>query len=130
MGNEPNYDEQLESIMDRLADSATGLSDEEITVEFRETGSDPVETAEQTRAVLQAASNALKIANTRLWDLGHTVNPDCWYRKDASFHNNCLICGALISFTPSTNGLSGLGATARCTRRDVGLVRMHSGLGM
>lgn len=129
MDNKASYDEQLERIMDRLADSVMGLSDEEITAEVRETGGDPEETAERARAALRAASEALKTANTRLWDLGHTVNPNYWYRKDVSFHNNCLICGALISFTPETNGLSGIGATARCTQSDVGSARMRSAFG-
>jgi len=130
MGEKRNYNKELERIMDRLVDSIMELSEEEILAEVRETGHDPEETAERTRSVLRGASDALEIANTRLWNLGHTVNPNLWYRKDATFHNNCLSCGSLISFTPSTHCLGGLAATRRCTRQNQNVADKRTASGM
>ena len=130
MGDERNYDKKLERIMDRLADSVMRLSKEEIFAEVLEAGYDPEETAERTRSLLRGASDALEIANTSIWKLGHTVKPNLWYRKDATFHNNCVSCGSLISFTPSTYSLGGLAAKNRCVKRDQSVADKRAASGM
>jgi hypothetical protein len=106
--------EQLETIMTQLADSVLQLSDKEMLAEIRESGADPLREAEKTRAVLRQASTILDTANRRLWDLGHTINSKHWWRKERSYHNNCLTCGALASFTPATSELRGLALDGPC----------------
>ena len=48
----------LERIMNHLADSVLGLSDDATLAETRETGDDPDEEAERTRSVLLKVSKA------------------------------------------------------------------------
>ena len=55
MADKKNHDEQLERIMNQLADSVLELSDEEILAEIIETGADPQEEAERTRFALRQA---------------------------------------------------------------------------
>lgn len=114
MTNSKSPDEQLEAIMSRLAESVTGLTDEEALSEAWQAGVDPIYQSEQTLAVLRSASNALELVNERLWGLGHMVDPKRWYEKDGSYHTNCLGCHSLASFTPATNELGGLAIRRRC----------------
>jgi hypothetical protein len=114
MAHKFKRDEQMEAIMTQLADSILQLSDEEILDEVREGGVDPQKEAERTRAVLLQASTIMEMATSRLWELGHTINSKNWWRKERSYHNNCLTCGALASFTPATNELRGLALDGPC----------------
>lgn len=51
-------DDHSETVMNQLADSVLGLSDEAIVVEVREAGADPDEEAERTRSVLRSKSQS------------------------------------------------------------------------
>ena len=99
MADNKNHDEQLKRIMNQLADSVLELSDEEIFAETRESGADPQEEAERTRAVLRQASKALEAVNERLWSLGHTANPKSWQHGERGYHNYCRDCGLSVNFT-------------------------------
>jgi hypothetical protein len=57
MGNKKTV-EYLEKLMNQLADSVLGLSDDATLDETRETGDDPDEEAERTRSVLLRVSKA------------------------------------------------------------------------
>jgi hypothetical protein len=115
MASTRDHEEQLEAIMNGLAESLMGLSDEEILSEARHAGVDPIHESEQTRGILRSASNALELVNQRLWALGHVADPKLWYEKDGSYHTNCLDCGSLASFTPATSELGGLATRRRCS---------------
>jgi hypothetical protein len=99
MADKKNHDEQLERIMNGLADSVLELSDEEILAETRVSGADPQEEAERTHAVLRQALQALEAVNKRLWSLGHAVNPKYWQHGERSYHNNCRDCNLSVNFT-------------------------------
>jgi len=58
MANKKTDDERLERLMNQLADSVLGLSDDVILAEVREEGEDPDEEAERTRLVLLEVSRA------------------------------------------------------------------------
>jgi hypothetical protein len=114
-----NHDTHLERMMNQLADSVLGLPDEAILAEVREAGADPEEEAEQTRLVLDAASQALENVNKRLSDLGHNINPNYWQRGRAGYYNNCLNCGSLVSFTAATGEMKGRALDASCPESGV-----------
>ena len=56
MGYKKNDDDHSEGVMNQLADSILGLSDEAIVGEAGEAGADPNEEAERTRLVLRRKS--------------------------------------------------------------------------
>ena len=58
MGYKNTGDDHSETVMDQLADSVLGLSDEALMGEVGETGADTEEEAERTRSVLHAVSKA------------------------------------------------------------------------
>ncbi len=53
-----NYDEELARIMDGLAESTLGMSDEEMAEELREEGDAPERVAEEVMGVLRRAVKA------------------------------------------------------------------------
>jgi hypothetical protein len=93
--------------MDQLAESVLGLSDEAILAETSEAGADPQGEAERTRLVLRQAAKALDNVNKRLSNLGHTINSNDWQAGQWGYHNNCLDCGSLVSFTTATGEMQG-----------------------
>src|SRR2546426_5741815 len=107
MADKKNHDEQLERIMNQLADSVLELSDEAILAEISETGADPHEEAERTRFALRQASMALEAVNKRLRELGHSVNPKDWRHGERGYNNSCQNCGLSVSFTTATNEMWG-----------------------
>jgi hypothetical protein len=119
MAYEKNHGEHLERIMNQLADSVLGLPDEAILAEVREAGDDPEEEAERTRSVLREASQALENVNRRLSNLGHTINSNHWRHGQSGYHNKCLNCGSLVSFTTATGGMQGRALDAPCPERGV-----------
>ena len=56
MGYRKNDDDHSEAVMNQLADSVLGLSDEATVDEAGEAGADPNEEAERTRLVLRRKS--------------------------------------------------------------------------
>jgi hypothetical protein len=92
--------------MNQLAESVLGLSDAAIA-ETSEDGADPQREAERTRLVLRRASKALDNVNQRLSILGHTIDSNYWWRGQWGYHNKCLDCGSLVSFTTATGEMQG-----------------------
>ena len=123
MADKRNHDERLERLMNRLAESVLGLSDEAILAETNEAASDPEQEAERTRLVLRRASELLDNVNRRLSNLGHTINSNGWYRGRSGYHNTCVTCGSFVSFTPATGEMRGDALDGRCPRRDECTVR-------
>jgi hypothetical protein len=114
MADKNNHDEHLERIMNQLADSVLGLSDEAILAEVTEAGGDPEEEADRTRLVLREASQALENMNRRLSNLGHTINSSKWQRGHRAYHNECLTCGSSVSFTMDGGEMVGRALNAPC----------------
>ena len=123
MTDKKNADERLERLMNQLAESVLGLSDEAILAETRETGADPQQEAERTRLVLRQASKALDNVNQRLCNLGHTIDSINWWRGQRGYHNNCLKCGALVSFTTATGEMRGDALDGLCPESDQYTIR-------
>jgi hypothetical protein len=92
MTDNKNYDDRLESLMNQLAESVLGLSDEAILAETCEAGADPQQEAERTRLVLRQASKTLDNVNQRLSNLGHTIDSNDWWRGQSGYHNTCQTC--------------------------------------
>jgi len=113
-----NNNEHLAKVMNELADSVLGLSDETILAEVREAGVDPYEEAERTRSVLRDAVELLENVNRRLSDLGHTINSNYWQTRRGGYHNDCLNCGASVSFTTATGEMRGQALRAQCPASD------------
>lgn len=107
--NKSDHDEQLKKIIDALADSVIELPAEEIIAETLESGDNPQELAERTRAVL-----LMVVLNQRLADLGHWVNEKYWHYDKQGYHNNCLTCGMSVSFTGASNEVCGDALRGRC----------------
>lgn len=107
MTDEKNHDERLERLMNRLAESVLGLSDQVICAETAEAGADPEQQAERTRLVLRQASKAFDNVNNRLSDLGHAINSSDWRRGQWGYYNNCLNCGSVVCFTTATGEMQG-----------------------
>jgi len=107
MADQKNHDERLERVMNQLAESVLGLSDEAILDETSQAGADPQREAEQTRLVLRQASKALDDVTRRLSNLGHRVDSRSWLRVHRGYHNRCLDCGSFVSFTTGTGEMRG-----------------------
>jgi hypothetical protein len=113
MADKKNYDE-LERIMNQLADSVLELSDEAILAEISATGADPQEKAERTHFILRQSSKALEAVNKRLWNLGHSLNPKGWWHEERGYSNSCRDCGLSVSFTTATNEIWGNALIGAC----------------
>jgi len=114
MADKQNYNERLERLMNQLAESVLGLSDEAILAETHEAGSDPEQEAERTRLVLRQASKVIDDVNNRLLNLGHAINPNDWRCVEGIYHNKCLNCGSSASFTTATGEMQGDALNGRC----------------
>ena len=114
MADKKNHDERLESLMNQLAESVLGLSDETISREPIEAGADPEQEAERTRLVLRQASKALDNVNQRLSNLGHTINSNDWWCGHWGYHNTCQTCGSFVSFTAATGEMRGEALDGLC----------------
>jgi hypothetical protein len=101
-------------ILDHLAESVFQLSDEEILDEVRESGVDPQEEADRTSVVLRQAVDTWESENERLSNLGHTISPNYWRSGQRSYHNNCLNCGASVSFSTTTQRMEGNALDGSC----------------
>lgn len=114
MANNNNHNERLERLMNQLAESVLGLSDEAILAEINESGADPEQEAGRTRLVLRQASRAFDNLNNRLANLGHAINSNDWRRGQWGYHNNCLNCGSSVSFTTATGEAQGEALAGLC----------------
>jgi hypothetical protein len=118
MADNKNHNERLERLMNRLAESVLGLSDEVILAEANEAASDPGHAAERTRLVLRRASEALDNVNKRLSNLGHTINSNDWWLGRSGYHNTCTTCGLFVSFTAATGEMRGEALDGPCPQSD------------
>jgi hypothetical protein len=114
MADKNNHDERLERLMNQLAESVLGLSDEAILAETIESGFDPEQDAERTRLVLRQASKAFDDVNNHLSKLGHTINPNDWRCVEGIYENHCLSCGSLVSFSTTTQRMEGNALDGSC----------------
>jgi hypothetical protein len=115
--------------MNQLAESVLGLSDEAILAETTEVGADGEQEAERTRLVLRQASKALDNVNTRLSNLGHTINSNDWQRRPWGYQNTCLTCGSLVSFTTATGGMQGGALNGLCPESGQYTIRRREAAG-
>lgn len=123
MADKTNHDARLERLMNHLAGSVLGLSDEAILAEASEVGTEPEQEAERTRLVLRQASKALDDVNNRLSNLGHTINSDGWWRGRGGYHNTCATCGSFVSFTSATGEMRGEALDGLCPESDPYTIR-------
>jgi hypothetical protein len=107
MIDKKNCSDHLEKLMNQLADSVLGLSDEAICAEASDVGADLEQEAERTRLVLRQASKILGDANERLANLGHTISSNDWVRGKWSYYNRCLDCRSFVSFTTAAGEVEG-----------------------
>lgn len=114
MADRKSHVERWESLMNQLAESVLGIQDEAILAETRKAGADPQREADRTRLVLRQASKALDNVNTRLSNLGHTINSSDWRRGRWGYHNTCVTCGSFVSFTTATDEMRGDALDGRC----------------
>jgi hypothetical protein len=105
-----------EDVLDELADSVLGPSDEEILAEVRKSGADPEEYAERTRKVLRRALQKFDNVNRRLQELGHAI--DDWEALDGSYDSKCKNCGLSVSFFATSNEIRGKASVTPCQARD------------
>ena len=123
MADKKNHDERVERLMNLLAESVLGLSDEGVLAEAGEIGVDSEQEAERTRLILRQASKALELVNKRLSNLGHTVNSDDWWRGHWGYHNTCVTCGSFVSFTTATGEMRGAALDGLCLENDQYTIR-------
>jgi len=114
MGDKKSHEERLERLMNQLAESVLGLSDEAILAETSEAGDDPQQEVERTRLVLRQASNLLDNVNIRMSNLGHTINSNDWRLGHGAYHNHCRTCGSSVSFSTATGEMRGEALDAPC----------------
>jgi hypothetical protein len=127
MTDKRNYGDHLEKLMNQLADSVLGLSDEAIHAETNDVGADPEHEAERTRLVLRHASQTLDSVNERLSNLGHTINSTAWSRGRSGYHNQCVDCGSFVSFTTATGEVRGDALEKVCPESDQYAIRRREG---
>jgi hypothetical protein len=114
MTDKNHYEDHLEKIMNRLADSALGLSDGAILAETSEAGAEPQREADRTRSVFRQTLKVLDNVNKRLSNLGHTINSNDWHRGHWGYHNTCVTCGSFVSFTAATGEMRGEALDGTC----------------
>ena len=119
MTHKNNRGEIVERIADELTDSMLSLSDEAFLVD----GTNAEAEAECTRMVLREAFRKLEDVNRRLSNLGHTIDPNEWHRRGASYGNRCGACGSFVSFDTTTGEMRGHALQARCSERDQYTIR-------
>jgi hypothetical protein len=123
MADKQNHDERVERLMNLLAESVLGLSDEGVLAEAGEIGVDSEQEAERTQLILRQASKALELVNKRLSDLGHAVNSDDWWRGHWGYHNTCVTCGSFVSFRTATGEMRGAALDGLCPENDQYTIR-------
>jgi hypothetical protein len=117
MADKSRRDENIEKIMNELAESVLGLSDETIIGEVREIGADPDAEVEQSRNVLRTASQVFAKMSGQLSSLGHKIDSN-WQRGKFGYHSKCLNCGSSVRFIAPTGEVQGSAAYTPC--RDSG----------
>ena len=117
MQHEKANEERLERITDQLIDSVFATSDKAILAEFSEY-TDADKEGERTRIVMREASRRLENVNQRLWNLGHSVDPNSWKRGSSGYRNTCESCGSFVGFKTDTGEMWGKALDEPCRDRD------------
>jgi hypothetical protein len=117
MVDKESHDQQMERVMNYLANSVLELSDEEIRAEAAAIG-DLEQQAERTRNVLRNAASLLETVNKALQELGHTVSPQRWQQHDRGYRNQCLTCGLAVSFALGTGEMWGSALQGTCPQTE------------
>lgn len=99
MTNTNDHHEHLERLMNQLAESVLGLSDEAVLAEPNESGTTTEQEAERTRLVLREASKAFDNVNKLLSIHGHALTSSNWRHGERGYQNNCRDCGLSVNFT-------------------------------
>jgi hypothetical protein len=118
MTDKKNHDERLERLMNQLAESVLGLTDEDVRAEASEAGTDTAQEAKRTRLVLQNASETFDSVNRHLSNLGHTINSNDWCSEESVYHNACQTCGLFVTFTMTTGEIQGEASDGACSSVD------------
>jgi hypothetical protein len=118
MTDKNNHDERLETLMNQLAESVLGLTDEAVLAEASEAGTDPAQEAKRTRLALQNASKTFDSVSRRLSNLGHTINSNDWCSGESVYHNACQTCGLFVTFTTTTGEIRGEALDEVCSSLD------------
>lgn len=130
MADKTGHDEQLERVMNHLANSVLELSDEEILSEIDRTVGNPLQEAEHTRSVLRAVTGLLDAVNRRLLGLGHTMSLQRWQQHgERGYRNNCLNCGLSVSFTSASSEIWGNALDGPCPQTERNAVRRRTASG-
>lgn len=117
MAYKTSHDGQ-QRIMNHLADSVFELSAEQILAEVRDSGSDPQEEADRTSLVLRQAADTWQSEIERLSNLGHTINPNHWRCVEGIYHNYCLHCDSVVTFTTATQRMEGNALDGPCPKNE------------
>jgi hypothetical protein len=115
MADERNHDKRLERLMNQLAESVLGLTDEDVRTEASEAGTDPAREAKRTRLALQNAAGMFDSVSRRLSNLGHTINSNDWCSGESVYHNACQTCGLFVTFTTTTGEIRGEALDEACS---------------
>jgi hypothetical protein len=123
MADKKTHDERLERLMNQLAESVFGLSDEDMLAETSEARADQEQEAERTRLVLRQASKAFDDVNNRVSNLGHAINSNGWVRGKWGYRNRCIDCGSFVSFTTATGEVQGDALDRLCPQSNQNEIR-------
>ena len=107
MAHNTKHNVQLERIMNFIADSEFGLSDEELLAEMREVGIDPIEEAEATSNNFREISQQLETLTTRWAMLGHRMRSTHVKPDGAETSITCVDCGLIVRLDVSTGKIVG-----------------------
>jgi hypothetical protein len=118
MADEKNHDKRLERLMNQLAESVLGLTDEVVLAEASEAGTDPAQESKRTRLALQNASKTFDSVSRHLSNLGHTINSNDWCSGESVYHNACQTCGLFVTFTTTTGEIRGEALDEVCSSLD------------
>lgn len=107
MGREIKHNIRLERIMNFVADSEFGVSDEELIAEIREVESTPTAEAEDAIKIFREVSQTLENLNTQLVMLGHRISSADWRPDSSEYTNRCSDCGLIVRLNASTGQIIG-----------------------
>jgi hypothetical protein len=114
-----SYSERIERVMNQLADSVLGLSNEDILAEVTAADCDPEQEAKRVRSVLEKPLQTLEKVNLCLSNLGHAINPSNWYCGPLAYYNTCLHCGLSVSVTIASAEIGGSAVQRTCRASDI-----------
>ncbi len=114
MARKIKHDLRLERIMNFVADSEFGLSDEELLAEIIEGGSNLTEEAEAASKIIREISQSLDALCTRLATLGHRISSAHWRPESSESNIECVDCGLIVRLDLSRGKFVGEALHERC----------------